>query len=163
MTHTRRAVAGFLLAPLIVAVVIACMVFVLAALSEPGGLGRASFASATALGIAVGVGWSFALIFGVPAYLLLKRLRIVSLWPTIAAAALIGALFPWLSHWHRLDPSSSVSINGCEIVARGVTTACGYRHLAQGTILPALLGALAGVVFWLIYAGGWRLRTGRER
>jgi hypothetical protein len=159
MTDHRRAIAGFILAPLVVAVVIACIVFVLAAVSEPGGLGRASFASATALGIAAGVGWAFALIFGVPAYLLLKRLRVVSPWPTIAVAALIGALFPWLSHWHRLDPSSSVSINGCEIVARGVTTACGYRHLAQGTILPALVGAAAGLVFWLIYAGGWRLRS----
>jgi hypothetical protein len=162
MTDTRRAIAGFILAPLIVAMAIACIVFVLAATGEPGGLGRAFFASTLALGIAVLVGWASALILGVPAYLALKRLRIVSPWPTIAIAALIGALFPWHSHWHRLDPSSSISINGCEIVARGVTTACGYRHLALDTIMPALVGAMAGVVFWLIYAGGWRLRASQE-
>ncbi len=161
MTDTRRAVAGFLLAPLIVGLGIACIVFVLAALSGSGSFGRASATSLLVLAYAVVVGWAFALIFGVPAYLLLKRLRIVSPLPTIAIAALIGALFPWLTHWLLLDPSSSISINGCETVAHGVTTACGYRRLAQGSILPALVGAVAGLVFWLIYAGGWRLRARR--
>ena len=163
MTDTGRAVTGFLLAPLIVGVVIACIVFVLAMASEPGGFGRASATSLLALAYAVVAGWAFALVFGVPAYLLLKRLRVVSPWPTIATAALIGALFPWLTHWLLLDPSSSISINGCETVARGVTTACGYRRLAQNSILPALIGAVGGLVFWLIYAGGWRLHARQER
>jgi hypothetical protein len=162
MTDTRRAAAGFLLAPPIVGIVIACIVFVLAAIGEPGDFGRASLASLLALAYAALAGWAFALVFGVPAYLLLKRLRIVSPWPTIIVAALIGAAFPWLAHWLLLDPSASVSVNGCQTVAHGLTTACGYRHLAFDTIFPVLIGAVAGLVFWLIYAGGWRLRGRRD-
>lgn len=158
MTNSKRAIAGFFLAPLIVATAIACIVFALAAISGPGDFGRASFTSGLALLYAAAVGWALALIFGVPAYLLLKRLGIVSPWATIAVAALIGALLPWLTHWALLDPSASVSINGCETVANGVTTACGYRRMVQNMILPGLVGAIAGLVFWLIYAGGWRLR-----
>ena len=70
-----------------VIVVIACIVFVLAMASEPGGFGRASATSLLALAYAVVAGWAFALVFGVPAYLLLKRLRVVSPWPTIATSS----------------------------------------------------------------------------
>lgn len=158
-----RAIAGFILAPLIVAIMIAGAIFLVTVASHPAGFSAAFWTATIALIYASVAGWAFAIVFGVPAYLLLKRLRIVSPWPTIAVAALIGALFPWLTHWYALDPSSSVSINGCEIVARGVTTACGYRHLALDTIMPAFIGAVAGLVFWLVYAGGWRLRTDRSR
>jgi len=44
MTDTRRAAAGFLLAPLIVGIVIACIVFVLAAIGEPAGFTRLAIA-----------------------------------------------------------------------------------------------------------------------
>ena len=163
MTDTRRAIAGFILAPLIVAIVIACIIFLISIASQPASLNGAVASALLALVYAGVVGFISAIVLGVPAYLLLKRLRIVSPWPTIATAALIGALFPRLSHWYRLDSSSSISINGCEIVAHGVTTACGYRHLALEMILPAFVGATAGLVFWLIYAGGWRLRASQKQ
>ena len=162
MTDRRHAVAAFLLAPLIVAAAIAVAVLFATASGHAGGLQAAFHMALIAFVSASSVGLVLALVFGIPAYLALTRLRIVSPWATMAAAALIGASFPWLAHFLLLDPSASLSANGCRSVLNGVTTACGYRQLALDMIVPALIGAGGGLAFWLVYNGGWHIKERRR-
>jgi hypothetical protein len=158
---TARVIAAFVLAPLIVAAAIAFLVLVATATGDAGGLQAALHIALIAFVSAGGIGLVLALVLGVPTYLASTRLRIVSPWATTAAAALIGASFPWLAHFLLLDPSASLSANGCRSVLNGVTTACGYRQLALDTIVPALIGAGGGLAFWLVYNGGWRIKERR--
>ena len=158
---TARVIAAFVLAPLIVAAAIALLVLVATASGHAGGL-QAFHMALIAFVSAGSVGLVLALVFGVPTYLALTRLRIVSPWATTAAAALIGASFPWLAHFLLLDPSASLSANGCRSVLNGVTTACGYRQLALDMIVPALIGAGGGLAFWLVYNGGWHIKERRR-
>jgi hypothetical protein len=159
---TARVIAAFVLAPLIVAAAIAFLVLVATATGDAGGLQAALHIALIAFVSAGGIGLVLALVLGVPTYLASTRLRIVSPWATTAAAALIGASFPWLAHFLLLDPSASLSANGCRSVLNGVTTACGYRQLALDMIVPALIGAGGGLAFWLVYNGGWHIKERRR-
>lgn len=159
---TARVIAAFVLAPLIAAAAIAFLVLVATATGDAGGLQAAFHMALIAFVSAGSVGLVLALVLGVPAYLALTRLRIVSPWATMVAAALIGASFPWLAHFLLLDPSASLSANGCRSVLNGVTTACGYRQLALDTIVPALIGAGGGLIFWLVYNGGRYIKERRR-
>jgi hypothetical protein len=92
---------------------------------------------------------------GLPTYLVLrKRLR-----PTPLNCALAGsavASLPWL----LLDvilPGADYAFDGGHVtVEHGQKTLWGWLDLAMASGSFALLGAFAGVVFWVIAAGGWK-------
>lgn len=99
--------------------------------------------------------WMFAFVLGVPIYILLRGLDIASPWVTIVLAAAIGASFD-LAFELWPDEGTYVSANGCNIIVAGFRTACGYWELAKNLMWFGSIGAIGGLIFWLIYAGGWK-------
>ncbi|MER8484117.1 hypothetical protein [Mesorhizobium sp. M1322] len=157
MKQDARAAAAFFLAPPIaVAVEILrelCIVVFQNGLSESLVLAGQFWA---VLKIATIFAWSFAILFGVPLYILLRWLRIFSPWVTIGFAAAIGAWFNIFPEFLPKNETTNFWITGCQIIANGTRTLCGYWELASDVLSTATLGAVAGLIFWPIYAGGWK-------
>jgi hypothetical protein len=92
---------------------------------------------------------------GLPAYLILrKRLRPTPLNCVLAGAGV--ASLPWL----LLDvvlPGADYAFDGGHItVEHGRRTLSGWLDLGTASGALALLGAFAGLVFWVIAAAGWK-------
>ncbi|MFN7619357.1 MAG: hypothetical protein ACK5RN_04410 [bacterium] len=106
----------------------------------------------TALINAVVGAYPAALVLGVPAYLLFKkRLR-----PTVLNCAAVGAVIaalPWLLLGLLSSPDYAYS-NGHVTHQNGHITLWGLFDLAVFTGWIGLLGAGAGVLFWLITVPG---------
>jgi hypothetical protein len=92
---------------------------------------------------------------GLPTYLVLRR----QLWPTPLNCALAGAAvasLPWLLLAFIL-PGAEYSVDGGHItVEHGYKTVWGWLELGTASGWLALLGAFAGLVFWVIAAAGWK-------
>lgn len=100
----------------------------------------------------------FALSIGLPLYCLYRALRLTAAWLFAAGAAAIAALFyalPDLINWlHRGAGSFGFSTATCDVAVNSVRTACGWAMFWQGIELYAAVGALTGVIFWLLLR--WR-------
>ncbi len=93
-----------------------------------------------------------AIVLGIPAYFLLRR----NFDPTLASCALTGAVVaaaPWAFLSMASTPDEA-SIGGRATVINGSKTAFGWLTEAQFIGRIALLGALAGALFWAIAAAG---------
>lgn len=102
------------------------------------------------------LGWVLALFFGLPLYIVLNWLKIVSPWVTIGFAAAIGALFNIAPEFLQRNATTNFATANCQVIENGVRTLCGYWELTSDVLFTATLGAVAGLIFWLIYAGGWK-------
>lgn len=108
----------------------------------------------TALINAVVGAYPAALVLGVPAYLLLRR----RLRPTVLNCAAVGAVIaaiPWLLLGLLLSPDYAYS-SGHVTHQNGQITLWGLFDLSVFTGWIGLLGAGAGVLFWLITVPGGR-------
>jgi hypothetical protein len=98
----------------------------------------------------------WALLFGIPAYLVLKKVLLPRLLWCALAGAIIAAL-PWLLL--GLNPSADqASVGGRATVINGDYTAFGWQQFAQSILVIAAGGAAGGAIFWLIAAAKWPLR-----
>jgi hypothetical protein len=159
MNQAIRTIAAFLLAPPLAVGVYLIVAFCLVLLQDGGEQAVVDLArSARIFIIGSAVAYVFELVFGLPIYFLLRWLDIVSPWVTIVLAASVGTVFNLLPELGPKNPTTYFSTADCQVIVAGARTACGYWHLALGTLFTASIGAIAGLAFWLIYAGGWRLR-----
>ncbi|NGN45267.1 hypothetical protein G6N74_29900 [Mesorhizobium sp. CGMCC 1.15528] len=155
MYQHARAFAAFVLAPPLTVAIFLSPVFGSILLSDDPFTG--GFASTMPLFfIGCALAWTFAIVLGLPAYVLLRWLDIASPWVTIAVAAAIGASFNLASGFWPGNEGTSTSVNGCDVIVAGVRTACGYWDLAKNMMLSGAIGAIGGLIFWLIYADGWK-------
>ena len=96
-----------------------------------------------------------ALVFGVPAYLAMRRrFRARAINCAIVGAALAAA--PW-ALLVLLGPSAdSASIGGRDTVIDGHYTAYGWLRNLGFVGQIAAMGAAGGTIFWIIAAAGWK-------
>jgi hypothetical protein len=106
-------------------------------------------------------GYVPALVFGLPAYLILQtRLR-----PTVLSCAIVGAVvaaLPW-ALLAFLPGAEEASVDGRQMVVHGRLTWFGFYEGAKLVGSVGLFGGLGGFAFWLIAAAGHRsARLSRE-
>ncbi len=101
------------------------------------------------------------LVMAVPLFLILRKLRVFNPAIIIISAAVIASMIeiiPYVFDIITFDPDStsksSLSFRGCQIIVDNVRTRCGYAVLFQNMAELALGGALAGMIFWLVYRRG---------
>jgi uncharacterized membrane protein YagU involved in acid resistance len=128
MRSVVSAMIGFLVAPLIPAVIFA--------LSSPGLGGGIDGNVATILGLVV-VGYFFSAaataLLGVPLFLLLRRFSLVRWWSTLLVGFLIGVVVFFVV----LPAHATIPI--------------------PGVLLFGFMGALSAFVFWFIWMAGGKL------
>jgi len=118
-----RTIGAFCAAPAAAALAFGCI----SAISSINDTGHV-YADWISLGIVLEVSAVITVLIAVPAYLVLKRLRLVRWWSALGAGACVGALFAHFS--------------GVQL-----------WPLSFGLLAHALIGLCAGTGFWLIYRG----------
>jgi hypothetical protein len=78
------------------------------------------------------------LVFGVPAYLLGRRLKLIRWWSALIVGAVTGAMVFVALQW---NPLANVTLQSA-------------GHLAIGLVLWSAAGAISGAVFWGIWILG---------
>jgi hypothetical protein len=97
-------------------------------------------------------GLAWAVFIGVPIYLTLRWKK----WANVATCVLAGftvvALPIGVKTWplRYAAPGSMSSVNGVATMIDGVPTAAGWAMFASGVFRLAVLGAIGGLVFWLV-------------
>lgn len=95
---------------------------------------------------------AFVLVLGLPAYLLLRYLKLVRWWSTLSAGFILGALpmaiFTWPLKYS--DMKSSSSVNGVQTMIDGIPTAAGWLQYTEGVLFFGAFGFVAAFVFWLV-------------
>jgi hypothetical protein len=104
------------------------------------------------LGLTAVIVSGFVLVLGLPAYLLLRYLKLVRWWSTFSAGFILGALpmaiFTWPLRYS--DMKSSSSLNGVQTMIDGVPTAAGWLQYVEGVLFFGAFGLVAAFVFWLV-------------
>lgn len=106
--------------------------------------------------VAIVGGYLPALVFGLPAYLFLRR----RLRPTVLSCAIVGAIvaaLPW-ALLTLLPAAQEASIDGRPTVLNGHLTWFGLYEGAKLVGQIGVFGCLGGVAFWLISTAGQRAR-----
>jgi len=99
-------------------------------------------------------GYGPALIFGLPAFLYLRRVARPQLWICVLTGAAVAAL-PW-AFMSLLPAAQEASTDGRATVIHGHLTLFGLQEAAKLVGEIGAFGALGGVTFWLIAAAGHR-------
>lgn len=134
MRRSLRTIAGFLIAPLVVPVVMASVVF----LFVKGDLSGALFAAAVSAAFAfTGMG-----VIGLPAYLLLPKRGPQSFF-TAALVGLLAGIITIFMSVALYEHDGGSFWNTLQFVVS-------LRSNWIGAIVPAGFGILVGMVFWLI-------------
>ena len=94
-----------------------------------------------------------ALIFGVPAFIILRD-RVAGTWLNCALVGAGVAATPWLAIILFGPNADEASIGGRATVVDGTRTAFGWLNDLQYVAFIAIFGAFAGLLFWLIATGG---------
>ncbi len=104
------------------------------------------------LGLTAVIVSGFVLVLGLPAYLLLRYLKLVRWWSTLSAGFILGALpmaiFTWPLKYS--DMKSSSSVNGVQTMIDGVPTTAGWLQYVEGVLFFGAFGLVAAFVFWLV-------------
>lgn len=104
------------------------------------------------LGLTAVIVSGFVLVLGLPAYLLLRYLKLVRWWSTLSAGFILGALpmaiFTWPLKYS--DMKSSSSVNGVQTMIDGVPTTAGWLQYVEGVLFFGAFGLAAAFVFWLV-------------
>lgn len=89
---------------------------------------------------------------GLPAYLLLRYLKLIRWWSTLSAGFILGAvpmaIFTWPLRYSDMKTSSSV--NGVQTMVDGVPTTAGWLQFIEGVLFFRAFGFVAALVFWFI-------------
>lgn len=137
----RRLLAAFAIAPLVPALLVSTP-----SLFDEGGL--SSYVRWVALFALVG-GYPAALLFGLPALLVLKRwLRPRLVWAVLAGGLVAAA--PWSLVMLIPDQLESASVGGQVTVHNGQRTLFGWISALQVLGFAFALGTIGGMVFWLV-------------
>lgn len=146
-----RVLLAFLIAPGIAALALATF--------QPayGGLGH-YFYRVWRTTIAYGLigAYPSALIFGVPAFLILRN-RIAGTWKNCAVVGACVAAVPWLIIILVSPNADQASVGGRATVIDGRLTVFGWLNYLQSVGFIAISGAFAGLLFWLVATGGRNL------
>jgi len=93
-----------------------------------------------------------AVVFGLPAFLYLRRVTRPLFWVCVLTGAAVAAL-PW-TLISLLPAAQEASIDGRATVTHGHVTLFGVQEAAKLVGGAGLFGALGGAAFWLIAAAG---------
>jgi len=142
--HVARLIAAFLITPALAALGFAII--------EPGydGLPRMEAVGRSALLYAFFGAYPSALIFGVPAYLALRKNVRATVLNCALAGAIIAAI-PWLLFGLAPGADQAWTDNHPTII-NGHYTLYGWIEFAQFLLTIAAGGAAGGAIFWLIAA-----------
>ena len=92
------------------------------------------------------------LLLGLPAYVVLRKFRLVRRWLTLSVgfclAAIPMAIFTW--PLKCLELKSSASVNGVQTMIDGVPTMAGWLEFAGGVLFFGMFGFLGALAFWLL-------------
>jgi hypothetical protein len=91
-------------------------------------------------------------IFGIPAFLIFKKLVRVSVWSCAGVGAIIAA-FPWFLL--GLFPTGSAWTAGRATIINGHYTTYGWLEFAGALFVIASAGAVGGIIFWMIAVAKW--------
>lgn len=140
-----RVIAAFLIAPAVAAFVLAWTSPLFGGVTDKAERLVSSFRL-----YALGGAYPTTLLFGLPAYLLLRgRVR-----PTVLSCAIAGAAVaaaPWLL-LTVLGAPEQASLNGYVTAVDGRRTAWGWLMEARFIAEIGSMGAIGGVVFWIVAA-----------
>ena len=129
----RSMVGAFLVAAVVTAVLFAAFTFA----TDESSLRGFGYLMLLLL---VGVASAFLaiMVFALPAFLLLARLRLVNLWSALSAGLIIGAIMAAMTEWPQ---------SGLEAFARA-----GWNdHAVRRICVYAVIGAISALCFWLIW------------
>ncbi len=135
-----RVLIAFLVAPLCVPITLMPVIFFLAHPTAPS---WAAFESIVSMVFAYGG----MVVFGVPTYLLLRSREITARWVAIAVGFAYGVL-TMMIFLVLFGLSLGHSIEESAVMLREQIT--DPRKWAAGFMLPGLLGAAVGIIFWRI-------------
>ena len=142
--NSTKLVAAFLVAPALPALIIAV----------PALWMNTLLASVWSMFMLVSiVTYAHAIILGLPATWLLSRCGPLTWLRVIAAAFLIGALpFAGLTLYQEstIPPGAGYEANGVVLRDDGRLTSAGMRSAVLGVLQLGVLGAMTGLVWWLI-------------
>ena len=141
-----RVLLGFVVAPAIAALLMATLMPAYDGLPMPERIWKSA-----QIYTLVGA-YPSALIFGLPAYLLLRR----HLDPTIVKCMSVGAsvaALPWLILSILPSGATQESVGGRATVIDGQRTLYGWMLNAESVLQIATFGAVGGLMFWLIVVG----------
>ena len=94
-----------------------------------------------------------AIVFGLPAYFILRRHFSANFLGCVIGGFLIAAL-PWVLLALFGSGAEHASINNRATVINGQTTAYGWLRYAESIGTVGVFGALGGLVFWAVAAAG---------
>jgi hypothetical protein len=95
------------------------------------------------------------ILFGVPTFLILRKLARLSLVNCAAVGAIIITV-PWFFLF--LFPTGSAWTGDRATIINGEYTAYGWLEFAQTMLIFAAAGAVGGAIFWMIAAAKWPRR-----
>ena len=103
------------------------------------------------LSLCIMVSLAYVIVLGAPAYYLLRKLKAVWWWSTIATGFILGAIPMALFTW-PLNPGNktSASINGVQTIIDGVPTIEGWLQFVYGVSFVGLCGMVGALAFWLV-------------
>lgn len=107
----------------------------------------------TAQTLSVFGAYPIAVVFGLPAYFMLRRHFAARPFACAAVGFVISAL-PWALLVLAGSNASEASSNGRATVTNGHTTAYGWLQNAEFVLTIGIFGALGGLVFWAVAAAG---------
>lgn len=137
MTTTRKILRAGLIAPLAGPISLFTITIITAAISQPssqtGNYGEIFFLLITFIALGAPFGYLIALIFGLPAYLIVEKLGRINFW-TVSIGSMLVSLAPTLilSTWLGFNQPSAAN------------------NPANLYWAMAVSGFVVGVVFWLI-------------
>ena len=92
------------------------------------------------------------LLLGLPAVALLRKWGWWRWWSLTAVGAALGAMPMAFYSWPRFLPGEGASDSTGVKVIDGIPTAAWWHGYAHDVASMALIGALTGLVFWLVWA-----------
>jgi hypothetical protein len=98
-----------------------------------------------------------AVVFGLPAYLTLRRHFAVRPFACVFVGSVIAAL-PWALVVLAGTNAWQASIDGRATVINGHTTGYGWLLNAEFVLTIGVFGAVGGLVFWVVAAAGHRFK-----
>jgi hypothetical protein len=91
------------------------------------------------------------LLLGLPLVFLLRRQKWLRWWTVTASGFVLGAIPMAFFSWPRYAPGSGASDSRGILVVDGVPTAAWWQGYFTGVASMAAIGALTGLVFWLVW------------
>lgn len=106
---------------------------------------------------AVETSFMHAILLGTPLFVALYRLKWLRWWSSVLAGFVLASLPAAITSWPLRYAGEHIStsiVRGGKVVqtlVNGVPTLAGWLDYAKGVLIYALLGAVGGLVFWLMW------------